>query len=103
MFLDKRTDKRENLRVINVTNDSDYSFMFFRQRNTTEFKLENFIKTLWRIPTAKSHVYSSPKMEKFGECLNELQRQKARSIPRLTSRLTFLNFRQTNRFSRQSG
>lgn len=48
MFLDKRKDKRkdkrENLRVINAINDSNHSFIFFRQRNTTEFKLKNFIK-----------------------------------------------------------
>lgn len=48
MFLDKRKDKRkdkrENFRVINAINDSNHSFIFFRQRNTTEFKLKNFIK-----------------------------------------------------------
>lgn len=44
MFLDKRKDKRENFRVINIINDSDNSFMFFRQRNTTEFKIKIFIK-----------------------------------------------------------
>jgi len=48
MFLDKRKDKRkdkrENFCVINAINDSNHSFIFFRQRNTTEFKLKNFIK-----------------------------------------------------------
>lgn len=94
MFLDKRKDKRENFCVINVINDSDYSFMFFRQRNTTEFKLKNFIKTLWWVPTAKnrarSRQSSSPnffkffakqvnflaKVIKFGECFGELQSQR---------------------------
>lgn len=44
MFLDKRKDKRENFRVINIINDSDNSFMFFRQRNTVEFKLKILLK-----------------------------------------------------------
>lgn len=44
MFLDKLKDKRENFRVINIINDSDNSFMFFRQRNTVEFKLKILLK-----------------------------------------------------------
>lgn len=44
MLLDKRKDKRENFRVINIINDSDNSFMFFRQRNTVEFKLKILLK-----------------------------------------------------------
>lgn len=102
MFLDKRKDKRENFCVINAINDSDHSFIFFRQRNTTEFKLKNFIKTLWRVPTAKSRAYFSPKIETFGECLGGFQLQGIVRVLAKVPRQTFLNFRQTSRFSRQS-
>lgn len=46
MFLDKRIDKRENFRVINVINYSDHLFIFFRQRNTVGFKLKILLEPL---------------------------------------------------------